>query len=233
MKLTKEKLQQIIKEKIEESFRSPEEPEWDQFDVLERLWGSRETMTKEDLEGVLRDANLSIVPSDHFEETPPDDLETRSHEHEQGHWMEQKMKLTKSTLQQLIKEELENILDEDDELPRPALSYFKAMKREPESLSEMAALWDAILEMQDLDSLRDQAEEMGLAGSLATWHARKIDSSVEYPTGEELIAKVEQEKRADADHRAERAKTSKPSKARHPGSPDYATPTAFGDWTGD
>ena len=103
------------------------------------------------------------------------------------------MKLTKSKLQQIIKEELENILGEDDELPRVALSYFKAMKREPDLLNEMATLWDAILEMQDLDSLRDQAEEMGLAGSLATWHARKIDSSVEYPTGDELMEAVEKE----------------------------------------
>ena len=106
MKLTKSKLKQIIKEKIEESFRSPEEPEWDQFDVLERFWGSHETMTKEDLEGVLRDAGLSIVPSDYIGGTSTDDLETQAHEHEQGHWMEQKMKLTKSKLQQIIKEEL-------------------------------------------------------------------------------------------------------------------------------
>ena len=103
------------------------------------------------------------------------------------------MKLTKSKLKQIIKEELENILVEEEDYPRPALSYFKAMKRAPDLLNEMATLWDAILDpTQELDSLRDQAKNLGLAGSLATWHARKIDSSIKYPTGEELKKAAEE-----------------------------------------
>ena len=218
MKLTKSKLQKIIKEKIEESFRSPEEPEWDQFDVLERLWGSRETMTKEDLEGVLRDAGLSIVPSDYIGGTPSDeeeapsdeeyprtldgrtgrpvdDLETQAHEHEQGHWMEQKMKLKKSTLQQMIEEEVDKIIGEDDSassFPPPADSYMKAMTRSRNNLDSMAKLWDAIVDPKLDASVEAQKLGLGDKPGLVGHHVKNLVAGETYPAGEVLKARAEE-----------------------------------------
>ncbi len=71
-------------------------------------------------------------------------------------------------------------------------SYTRIMKRNPTALEDLAALWDTMVANPgNLSAAREKALELGLAPSLATFHARKIKDGVQYPSGEELRAQVE------------------------------------------
>ena len=112
------------------------------------------------------------------------------------------MKITKRQLRRIIKEEMSRLTESTDFAsltgsgsPLAVNSYVKNMsraRRSPQTLSDMAELWDAMLEAPgDVASARSAADSLGLSPALASFHARKLKEGEAYPTGDELRAAIE------------------------------------------
>jgi len=112
------------------------------------------------------------------------------------------MKITKRQLRRIIKEEMSRLTEAIDFAsltgpgsPLAVSSYVKNMsraRRSPQTLSDMAELWDAMLEAPgDVANARAAADSLGLAPALASFHARKLKEGEAYPTGNELRAAIE------------------------------------------
>ena len=112
------------------------------------------------------------------------------------------MKITKRQLRRIIKEEISRLVEVTDFAslvasgsPPAVTSYVKNMSRarnDPQTLSDMAELWDAMLEAPgDVANARAAADSLGLASALASFHARKLKEGEVYPTGDELRSAVE------------------------------------------
>ena len=103
------------------------------------------------------------------------------------------MKITKRQLKRIIREEAKRLIEAKDfetlagrTSPLVVNSFVKNMSRarkSPKALSDMAELWNAMVDSPgNIENARAVAESLGLASSLASWHARKIKEGEVYPT---------------------------------------------------
>ena len=109
--------------------------------------------------------------------------------------------MTKEKLKQIIKEELDNFLNEGSidfktlvgpSMPTVVNSYAKVMARNLKDLDKLATLWNSILASPgDIAAARETASKLGLAASLASFHARKVKPGESYPSGDQIKSAIE------------------------------------------
>ena len=125
------------------------------------------------------------------------------------------MKITKSKLKQIIKEELEKsltavpgaggrihenednefrqLMDQGDQALKTWLSF---MSRQPlNNLEKLAKLWDGMTNKPgDVKAARALAADLGINPGAASFHARKLQSGTQYPSGDQLLNLVRAER---------------------------------------
>ena len=125
------------------------------------------------------------------------------------------MKITKTKLKQIIKEELEKSLtavsgpsgriheNEDNELrqlmdrgDQGLKNWLRFMSRQPlNSLEKLAKLWDGMTNKPgDIKAARALAADLGINPGAASFHARKLQSGTQYPSGDRLLNLVRAER---------------------------------------
>jgi hypothetical protein len=120
--------------------------------------------------------------------------------------LKESIRFTKKELTSIAKEEVVKVLRENNlneeisdfnmltgpETPTVVRSYVKVMARQRKNLDKLSSLWDAMLSAPgDVAAAREAASALGLAASLASWHARKISPEESYPAGEQLKSAIE------------------------------------------